>query len=364
MRIDQYLPDFAPHDAIGNHVLAVQSVLRGAGYESDIWADVIHPPLAGRARHYLEDDQGPDRRGGDVAIYHASTHSDMAGWLEARARAGQRLAAIYHNITPARYFDRWEPAAAAGCRAARAELAALAPVTELALAVSAFNQAELVAAGYRATAVSPLLIDLDGYHRRPDARAMAALERRRAGGGSHWLFVGRLAPNKCPHDVIGAFAAYRAAFDPAAQLTLVGSTTSARYQRALLGLVAELGLAGAVDMPGSLPLGSLLAHFATADVFVCCSEHEGFCVPLIEAMELGVPVVAYAAAAVPETAATAAVLLDGKDPLEVAVAVAAVLDDGGRRRALVDAGRARAADFCLARTSAQLLDCLHRGLGV
>lgn len=351
MRVDQYLPDFAPHDAIGNHVFQARQVLRSAGFESDIWADVIHPPMADHARPYR---QAPPP-GGGVALYHASTYSDMAPWLEQRASAGQRLLGYYHNITPAEYFCRWEPAAAAGCARARQELTLLAPYTELAMAASDYSQGELVAAGYARTLTSPLLVDLDAYHAPPAPRALERLRRQREGGGARWLFVGRLAPNKCQHDVIGAFAAYRRAVDPRARLVLAGSVTSPRYLRALQKLVAELDLGASVDLPGSVPFAELLAHFAVADVFVCCSEHEGFCVPVIEAMELGVPVVAYAAAAVPETLGGAGVLLDDKDPLTVAGAVHALLSCADRRESVVAAGRQRAASFSLANTSSQFL---------
>ncbi len=361
MRVDQYLPDFAPHDAIGRHVLEARRVLRNAGYESDIWADVIHGPLAAEARSY-RDHPAPRPGGGAVMLYHASTYSDMAGWLLTRAAAGDRVLSYYHNITPAQYFARWEPVAAAGCDKARAELASLAPVTELALAASGYNEAELIEVGYRSTVTSPLLVDLDDYHAAPDARAVDRLRRQQDGGGARWLFVGRLAPNKCQHDVIGAFALYRRAFDPGARLTLVGSPASARYLGALQALVAQLDLGDSVELPGSVPFGELLACFAVADCFVCASEHEGFCVPLIEAMELGVPVVAYGAAAIPETVGDAAVVVDDKDPLTMAVAVDALLADADRRTSLVGAGRARAESFSLPRSSARFLDNLRHRL--
>src|SRR6202035_4161537 len=120
---------------------------------------------------------------------------------------------------------------------------------------------------------------------------------------------------KCQHDVIGAFAVYRRLFDPEATLTLVGGSAAPRYEQALRALAGELELDGAVRCAGTVPRSHLTALYRTADVLVCLSEHEGFCVPLIEAMALGVPVVAYAAAAIPDTVGDAAVLLDDKDPL-------------------------------------------------
>jgi glycosyltransferase involved in cell wall biosynthesis len=154
---------------------------------------------------------------------------------------------------------------------------------------------------------------------------------------------------------VAAFAVYRRVFEPDARLTLVGGATSPSYRHALDRLVHELGVAGNVDVIGTVSSGQLLAHWAVADVFVCLSEHEGFCVPVLEAMELGVPVVAYAATAVPETVGDAGLLLDDKDPLAVAMAVDQACRPGRARDRLIEAGQKRAADFSLANTSKQLL---------
>ena len=197
----------------------------------------------------------------------------------------------------------------------------LAPFTEMSFADSSFNEAELLELGYGKTQVCPILVDLEEYHIPPDPRTLDWLQSRREHSGSQWLFVGRVAPNKCQHDIVAAFAVYRRVFEPDARLTLVGGATSPSYRHALDRLVHELGVAGNVDVVGSVSSGQLLAHWAVADVFVCLSEHEGFCVPVLEAMELGVPVVAYAATAVPETVGDAGLLLDDKDPLTVAMAV-------------------------------------------
>ncbi len=278
----------------------------------------------------------------------------MAGWLHQRAAAGGRLFLNYHNITPAEYFARWEPGMADGFDRARRALAGLATCTELAIADSGYNEAELRRLGYRTTTTSPPLVDLGALHAPPSRRALARIDRRR-GAGARWLFVGRLAPNKCQHDVIGAFAAYRKAFDPAARLVLVGAPSSYRYLRALQQLVADLELGDTVVLAGGIAFDALRAEYGRASVFVCCSEHEGFCVPVVEAMELGVPVVAYAAAAIPETVGDAGVLLDDKDPLRVAVAVAGLLGDRERRAEQVAAGRARAAHFSLAASGARFV---------
>jgi glycosyltransferase involved in cell wall biosynthesis len=362
VRVDQVLPNFVAHDAIGNHTLQLRRSLRAAGIESDIYAEVIDGRLAGEARPWTECPTA--RRDDRVLLYHASTDSPMADWLVALSARGQRVLCDYHNITPAAYFTRWEPDAARSMERGRAELAQLAPHVELAVADSRFNEAELTAVGYRSTATCHLLVDLEEYHRPPDARTVERLRRARDRGRSHWLFVGRIAPNKCQHDVIGAFALYRKAFDPAARLTLVGGVTSARYLRALHQLAGDLELGSSLEVVSGIGFTELLAYYASADVFVCLSEHEGFCVPVLEAMELGLPVVAYAAAALPETVGTAATLLADKDPLEVACAVHGLLADDGRRLGQVKAGRERAAAFSLPRTSEHFVRTLSGAMAV
>jgi glycosyltransferase involved in cell wall biosynthesis len=354
VRVDQFVPGFAKYDAIGNHALEVRRAFRRAGYDSDIWGEVIDYRLTREARPYTQCPAAPDPD--RLILYHASTHSPMAGWLRAAADRGQKVAIDYHNITPSRYFARWEPPAARSMHVAREQLASLAGFTSLAVADSPFNEAELVHLGFRPTAVCPIVVDLEDYHRPPDGRALARLERRRAAGGHSWLFVGRISPNKCQHDVIAAFAIYRRLFDRDAQLTLVGGPTSPRYLRSLETMVQELELTGCVEIATELAFSDLLAHFRTADVFVCLSEHEGFCVPIIEAMELGLPVVAFSAAAVTDTVADAGVLLTDKDPLVVACAIGDLLGDPERRSGLVASGHARAGDFSLERTSKTMLD--------
>ena len=171
-----------------------------------------------------------------------------------------------------------------------------------------------------------------------------------------------VAPNKCQHDVVAAFAAYRRVFEPRARLTLIGGTTSARYLRAIQHMIGQLDLGDSVEILDNVDFRDLLAHFATADAFVCLSEHEGFCVPVLEAMELSVPVVAFAAAALPETVAGAGVLLEDKDPLAVACAVDAVLSDRAARDALVAAGRTRAGAFSLAASTETLITTITEWL--
>ena len=359
--IHQFIPTFAPRDAIGTHTLHVQRILRGMGVVSEIYAEGIVSGAGRRAHPYRRYARQRPTGSGDRTwlLYQLSTGSAVAEFVQARP---EPKLVNYHNVTTAELFAPWEPHVAVECREGRRQLRELAPAVELGIAVSAFNEGELKEAGYRRTAVAPVLVDLDAGDLGPDPATAARLQRARDAGGADWLFVGRVAPHKCQHDVLRAFAAYRRFYDPAARLHLVGGAGSHAYVTMLHRYVAALGLGEAVALPGSVPAEVLLAHFRTADVFVCLSEHEGFCVPVIEAMRLEVPVVAYAAAAVPETVAGAGVLLDAKDPFTVAAAVHRVVTDGALRRDLVAAGTRRAADFSLDRSARRFSEVIGKFL--
>jgi glycosyltransferase involved in cell wall biosynthesis len=176
------------------------------------------------------------------------------------------------------------------------------------------------------------------------------------------MYVFRHAPNKTQHDLIAAFAAYRRLFDPAATLSLVGGRTAILYWKALESLIAELEVGGAVELADNVTFPELLAYYRGADVFVCTSEHEGFNVPVLEAMSFDVPVVSYLSSALPETIGDAGVLLPDKDPVIVAAAVDRLMSDGGLRRGLIEAGHRRVEHFSLPNTSRLMLDALKRAL--
>lgn len=355
--VHQFLPSFAAGDAIGHHVRRFQRVLQEAGYQSEIFADEAQPAVRRLARHYRE--YTPSANGPPTwLLYHLSTGSPMAGFL---AGAGHPLAVYYHNITPARFFERWEPEATGSARAARSQLRQLASPSRFAMANSAFSAEELCDQGYANVSVVPVLVDFAEYDVPADAPTLDRL-RRAAGGGARWLFVGRLAPNKCQHDIIGAFALYRELFDPAARLSLIGGRTSMLYWEGLGLLADELGCAGAVEITDVLTFPQVLAHYRTADVFVSLSEHEGFCVPLLEAMHFDVPVVALGSSAVAETVGDAGLVLPEKDPVEVACAVHRVLTDDGLRSQLVAAGRRRVEHFSFENNRARLLSALEAGM--
>ena len=338
--LHQFVPTLEP-GAVGQHLLEVQRLCIELGLRSEVFTEFVTPPMAGRGRDFRQ----YQSNGGDVLLYHVAIGSPVADFVAARA---EPLVVDHHNITPAAYFRDWEPPVMHGIAWGRNQLAQLAERTTLGLADSAFNRGELDQLGYARTSVAPILFDTTSFDRPADEAAVDRLAHR----GAAWLFVGRVAPNKCQHDVISAFSVYRRVYDADAVLRIVGGSSSDTYLRALRGQLAALQIEDAVELTGSVTDAELAAHYRSADVFVCLSEHEGFCVPLLESMHHGVPIVAYATTAVPETLGRGGVSLPSKSPTVVAAAVHRVLGDAELRAQLVDAGRARLADFDLAVTRA------------
>ena len=262
---------------------------------------------------------------------------------------------IYHNITPPEFFEKYNPAIAAGCRRGLAQARAMTEKCDVCFADSEYNRQELLQLGSpRHSAVLPLLIAAEDYQRAPDAEML----RRLSDGRHNILFVGRVVPNKAQEDVIRAFACYREKFDPDARLILAGNAdTLPAYTAALRAYIRALGLEESVFFPGKLSFAELLACYRSADAFLCLSQHEGFCVPLFEAMLFDVPVIALAAAAVPETLGGAGVLLDSAEPEKAAAALYQVMD-GGERERILAGQRERLCAFLPGTTRPQILTAL------
>ena len=337
--IHQFTPVLEP-GAVGAHTLEVQRLCHELGIASTIFAEQTRDVWAGRGQHFRDYGRSAPAGPGDVLLYHVAIGSVVADFVAARP---ERLAVDHHNITPASYFADWEPDVVHGISWGRNQLAQLGARASLGLADSGFNRDELDQLGYARTAVAPILLDTSAFDRSADD---AALERL-AVEGTVWLFVGRVAPHKSQHDLIKAFTVFRRVYDDRAVLRIVGASSSDRYVEALRRLVSALQLDDAVELIGGVSDGELAAHYRTADVFTCLSEHEGFCVPLLEAMHHRLPIVAYAAAAVPETLGAGGLCLPGKAPATVAAAVQRVVADRALRDAMAAAGTRRLADFDL-----------------
>ncbi|MBO0715258.1 MAG: glycosyltransferase family 4 protein [Acidimicrobiales bacterium] len=358
--IHQLIPSLAQRDAVGTHTLLVQSLLRQLGYRSELYAEEVKPEMTGLA---LPLRRFPRRRtSGTILLYQASIGSPVASFLAGRP---EPKLVNYHNVTPYGLAEGFDLPVAAMTALGRHQLKRLAPLSDAGIAVSRFNQQDLLEAGFRRTFVAPPLVDLRAFDVEVDHELLERLgERKTSAGGSDWLFVGRISPHKAQHDLVKALAAYRQAYDPNARLHLVGSAQPALYRDTVARLAMELGLGDAVDLAGSISPGALAAHYRNADVFVCASDHEGFNVPLLEAMYHGVPVVAHAAAAVPETLGEAGLLLEGpKSALRMAAAVHLVLADPALRSRLAAAGSRRLEQLAPERTKARFARVIEEAIG-
>jgi glycosyltransferase involved in cell wall biosynthesis len=356
-RIDQVIPSIIEHDAVSNHTFVAQRLLREMGFVSEIYAAIIGPGCAGRVHPLGELPSLED--GSQWVLYQCSIGGPAADVV---ARHPGRKLLDYHNITPSPLVERWLPPLAEECRLGRRQLKALAPLVSYAFARSAYNAAELATNGFARSTVVPFLVERGNFDESPDADWLARLAAARSEGGSDWLFVGQIAPHKAQHDLVKAFACYRSVYDADARLHLVGREMGSTYIDALRRFIAALGLQDAISLPGSVSVGALVAYYGIADVFVCLSDHEGFCAPIVEAMSRGVPVVAYAAAAVPETVGEAGVLLSDKSPAFVASVVHRLLGDAPVRASLVAAGRARALQYAPEVAAAAFRDAIKVAL--
>lgn len=351
--VHQLLADFAFGDAIGNEVQAYQKLLRAWGLESEIYAVNQDPRLRGQARALADFTQ--EVAPNDLVIFHFSIGHELADRLP--GLPGRKVMR-YHNITPAQFLEGVNPASAARCRLGREQLARLAPQMELGLGCSAYNCAELLAAGCPAVAEVPILLDLGVLETPPDQGVLDRFD-----GQPAVLHVGRIAPNKKIEDLIKAHY-WLNRLAPGTRLLLVGGEGGwAAYAAGLRQLARELGVEG-VHFAGHTSFAQMMAYYRAASVYLCLSEHEGFCVPLVESMHFGLPILAYDSTGVSGTLGDGGVLLPHKDPLLVAEMTARILTDQALRRELAAAGQARLERFRPAVVAADLRRALVERLGL
>jgi glycosyltransferase involved in cell wall biosynthesis len=347
-RIHQLIVSAVPGDAITAVALELQPVLGQLG-PSGLYARYIHPEMEERFQFpeaFVDRrSTGADR---DVIVYHASIGEPTL--LDLLLHGPERLVVSYHNISPAEAFLPHDPAFAGRLEAGRDEVAALADRAVLGLANSAYSAAELTALGYHRVRVAPLLPD---WQRLLSMVAAPGVQQRVDAftEGPVVLFVGQLLPHKRPDLLVHTVHVLTTYLRGDARLVMVGAPRLPGYARTLRAAVAELNLELSVEIRGAVTDDELAAWYRRADVFLTASEHEGLCVPLVEAMAFDVPVVARGLAAVPETLGGAGLLLPGEpSPTLAAEALGAVLDDDGLRREMTRRGRDRLPAFDPTRT--------------
>ena len=337
MIVNQWVPAAHRGDAIGDSAHRVRDLIRGLGHDAEIYALTIDDELRDDVRAFAD----PSSRRGDLTIFHYALPSPMTAAFASLER-GRILQ--YHNVTPAGYFAPYDPGLFRLASLGRQELATLVGHADLALGDSEFNRRELEELGFPHTGVFPIAVDTARVTRRVH---LPALEEILDDGLVNFLFVGRIAPNKKIEDHIKLAEVYKRYVDAYYRFIFVGRyDVVPRYYSMIRALMADYRLLhDRFIFTGPVPDDELAVYYQHTAVYVSLSEHEGFCVPLVEAMATGVPVLAYSAAAVPDTLGGSGVQFAPKD-LEVAAELLGELAFNDDLRARVIAGqRQRLADF-------------------
>ncbi|MBR2751542.1 MAG: glycosyltransferase family 4 protein [Clostridiales bacterium] len=325
--IYQYVHSLKKGDAIGNEVVAIREYLLNCRIDNLIVKFAPDYPQKGTI---FVDEFEKKVAPGDLLIVHYAWVLPDVIWKKMKAFPCKKIM-IYHNITPGEFFAPYDKKTAKASAAARVQLSEGARIFDAAWGVSQYNADELSALGYKNVDVLPLLISFPDYQKEPNRVLMERLND----GYTNIFFVGRMVPNKCFEDIIFAFAEYKKQYDPNSRLILVGNDDLKPYVYKLQNFCRDQNIKD-VLFRAHCPFSDILAYYRSADLFLCMSEHEGFCVPLLEAMVFEVPVMAYSACAVPDTLGDGGICFTDKEPSKVASIMHALLTDEQLKTAMLE----------------------------
>lgn len=319
MKVIQLVPTVSRGDAIGNEVFAIDSMLKKRGIKTVIYGNIIAENVKDKVNE-LKIWQQPDQD--DVIVFHMSIYSGLKDLIE---QCHCHKIVRFHNITPSCFFAPYNSRLQTLTEDGLTEIMSMKDSFEYAIADSSFNKQNLLSYGYSCPIdVVPIIMTMNDYARDPDPGIIQQFSDRK---GHLLLFVGRIAPNKKIEDVIAAYATFKKYYDPDAMLVLAGSyECSDLYYRSLRVFINANNIHNVI-FTGHTDFSSILAYYRSADLYLCMSEHEGFCVPLVESMYFRVPVLAFCSTAVPETLGNAGILTDTKDELVNAGLINAILTD-------------------------------------
>ena len=333
MNVHQVLSGAGPYDAVTTQAFAFRELFGAWGWGGRDVAAEIDPRVGSRIAPLRALDAAP----GDVLLIHYSAYAPK---LRAVLELPNRKLLLSHNITPARWFWDHDPQAAVVCALGRKQLPEFAAAADVVAGVSLYNAREM-----GSETVIPILFDpseLGAAADEPPAQPPTI------------LFVGRLAPHKRQDAIMRAFELYRRRHAPDARLVLVGAPVNWGYDAAMRELAEQLS-PGAITIESGLTPERLADRYRSAHAFLCLSEHEGFCIPLLEAFHFGVPVVARPVGGVPEVAGDAALLLDDEDGESViAELLALAASDPELRATLRERAAARVAAYAPEPTARKL----------
>lgn len=351
-RIIQLVSSLNFGDAVGNDALAIKHMLEGAGYATAIFTFAVHPKI--KEENVYNIDLLPELTEDDIIIYHYASEDGFQKLIEETAA---KVVLRYHNVTPPEFFHGYDEKAETITRKGLAQIKSMRDAIDYGMVASEQNKKDLEQMGYECPiSVVSILIPFKDYEQQPDLDVVNGY----SDGNTNIVFVGRIVPNKKFEDVIACFAAYKKKYDPAARLFLVGNyqETDAYYQH-LQEYIKECGVENVI-FPGHIAFRTILAYYKIADLFLCMSEHEGFCVPLVEAMFFETPIVAYASTAIPGTLGGSGVLVESKEPERVAEKIHQVIEDEQYKNEIVKEQKKRLQDFSYENIKEQILDELKK----
>ena len=340
MTIIQLLPTFAYGDAIGNDVRALHETFVENGYQSYIYAENIDQRCFGEFVRYAM--KLPMLEKNDIILYHFSTGSKVMEHILHKQICKKIM--VYHNITPQYYFKEYDKDLFHLLEEGRKSLIRMRGLFIGCIADSEFNKQDLVHVGYTVPImVVPILMAFEDYKQKPDSDIV---NKYKDDGYTNILFVGRIVPNKKQEEIIKVFSCYKRYFNKKARLFLVGNYQGMEcYYQRLKDYVKLLNLDDSVCFTGHIPFDHILAYYHLADIFFCASEHEGFCVPLLEAMIASVPIVAYANAAIPETLGGRGVLVENGEYVLAAQLIDKIVTDVGLSEKIALGGLAQLENY-------------------
>lgn len=328
-RVVQFTSDLVFGDAASIDTVQWRNTFVAAGLKAPIYArrfDEHHRAICENLQRY-------EHRPNDIILFHYTTWTESAEYL---LNHGWPIVLLYHNVTPARFFTGIDNRTAADTGRGRENLRLFQPITTVAIAKSDYSRQDLVDAGFTRTSSIPVRVDFDALDQKCNQNLLARLRAE----GPIVLTVGRVVPNKCIDDLIKIFAYYRSRIAPTARLFVVGAhNENGPYQHSLKWMLSRLGLNDAVHFTGQVSHEDRGAYYRAGRIFVTMSEHEGFCVPIVEAMHLGIPVVGFASSAIPETMGSAGILVHTKHHAALAETIGYVSKDERLRTRLIERGR-------------------------
>lgn len=338
-------------DAVGNDVIAIQRALEEAGITTAIYTNFIHKKLPLDSAFYL--DELPELNENDILIFH---FANADTFCEKIKKIKCRKIIRYHNITPPYFFATYDLTSYNATNLGIKQIAAMKDSFDYGMVPSEFNRQDLIQMGYTCPIeVVPILIPFTDYEQVPDENVIKQYQDN----WTNLVFVGRIAPNKKIEDIIACYREYKK-INPKSRLILVGNYSETDlYYRKLYELI-EQDYIDDVIFTGHISFAAILAYYKVASLFLCMSEHEGFCVPLIEAMYFHVPIIAYSCTAIPYTMGDAGILLQSKEPSYVAEKINELISSKELQNRCIQNGIRMLENYQYDIIKKQILDCIRK----